>query len=258
MGSGHMVACSPFGPADEFAASRHGALTRSHAAENELHRRRSGGIRCTSIARALADVGRFDSHEQVKVAFEWAWRNGHSLVWRMAAERLRSPRRSGPRIGLELLDAAEAHECPTKSELETRVSDVTESLPGIVRQHRVLRADDSFIGRVDFASPELRIAIEAHGRKHHVGPTAVDSDAVRESEMQAEGWIVRHVTDRRRRHTTIAVDRCSRSGCGGSTWSVVSRVFGGGIRGLVGPRRRRDVRSGRSGPSGTSWGARRR
>jgi len=287
-----MVACSPFGPAGEFAASRHGALTRSQAAAQglttttirrmlrdriltepvpgvlvvvgspptwrqrlyvatlagsgagavgygsaaalhgmdgyadgdlqlivatcrhlllpgfEIHRApleaidvvEIDGIRTTGIARTLSDLGRFDTRLQVKIAFEWAWRNGHSLEWmRWTAKRFVSPRRRGPRMLLSLVEEAEHHMRPTESTLEVRVEEVIMSLPGIVRQFTVRRADGSTLARTDFAIPELKIAIEGHSRKHHFGPDATESDARREDDLQAQGWIVRFVTDRQRK-----------------------------------------------------------
>jgi len=288
-----MVACSPFGPAGELAAARHGALSRSQAAEHGLTRdvirrmlrdgvidepvpgvlvargapptwhqrlvvatmasRGAGvagyrsaaalhgmdgyapgpvelvvttsrhielpglvmhrgpldpslevleldGVRCTSIARTLCDLGNVDPMERVRLAFEWAWRRGTSLVWlRHTAERMKGPRRRGPLVLLALLAEAERHVRPTESVLEVRVEEVINSLPGIVRQHRVCRPDGTEIGRVDFAVPDLRIAIEAHSREHHFGPAPEADDADREAELQAEGWIVRFVTDRQRR-----------------------------------------------------------
>ena len=287
-----MVACSPFGPAGEFAASRHGALTRSQAASHGLsskvirrllrdglvrepvhgvlvaagapatwqqqlyiatlasrgagvagarsaaamhgadgyepgplellvagHRRisvpgvvlRQGpfhdadlttvdGIQCTGVARTLCDVASVDPLSRVKVAFEWAWRTGFSLTWiEQTAIRLDHPRRSGPRVIRELVREARVHARPTASALEVNVETTIVSLPGVVRQHAIRRADGTFVGRVDFAIPDLKIAIEAHSREHHFGIANEESDAQREIAMQAEGWIVRFVTDAQRR-----------------------------------------------------------
>jgi very-short-patch-repair endonuclease len=292
---GHMVAARPFGPAGEFAASRHGALTRSQAATSGLtdtvirrllrdavlreptpgvlvvvgspatwhqqlyvatlaakasgvagarsaaalyvvddhpqgplellvtsHRRidlpdvvvRRGpihpldvhevdGIACTNVARMLCDLGSIEHRAQLKMAFEWAWRNGHSLTWiEQTALRLVRPRRMGPARVLELVREARLHQSPTASALEVNVEAAIDGLPGLVRQFVVRTAAGEFIGRVDFAIPHLKIAIEAHSRRHHFGPQATESDGTRESAMQAEGWVVRYVTDADRRSPT--------------------------------------------------------
>ena len=288
-----MVACSPFGPAGEFAASRHGAVTRSQAAENGLsskvvrrllrdrvldepvpgvlvvvgspstwqqqlyvatlaskrsglagarsaaglhgmdgyapgpielvmpgHRRidlpdlivRRGavpkgdrvevdGIACTGIARTLCDLGGVDPPEQVRIAFEWAWRAGHSLDWmEETSTRLNTDRRTGPRLLLSLIADARRRDRPTESALEVNVEHVIGTIPGLVRQHVICADNGDFVARVDFAIPHLRIAIEAHSRRHHFGLAATASDEEREFALQAEGWIVRFVTDAHRRN----------------------------------------------------------
>ena len=179
------------------------------------------GIRCTSIARTLCDVASVDERDRVRLAFEWAWRTGVSLTWlRQTAQRLASPRRRGPAAILALVADAERRRRPTDSALEVEVEAVIGSLPGIVRQFVVEREDHTRIGRVDFAIPSLRIAIEAHSRQHHWGPEASDHDARREADMHAAGWIVRFVTDHQRRHP----EELRRT-----LWGLVaarSRVFG--------------------------------
>lgn len=282
-----MFACSPFGPAGEFAASRHGALTRSQAASfglshkviarllrdglivepvpgvlvaagapatwhqrlyvatlassgagvagfrsaAALHhldgfapgplelivptarriafpdlvvRRRSldpsdittvDVIRTTNIARTLVDLAGVVNEKALRIAFDAAWRSGASLTWiGSTAERLTSTGRSGPRAVLELVERARQHRTATDSALEVTVERALAGIPGLVRQHVVRRHDGSFVARVDFAIPALRIAIEAHSRRHHFGITTESADADRETALQAEGWIVRYVT----------------------------------------------------------------
>jgi very-short-patch-repair endonuclease len=287
-----MFACSPFGPAGEFAASRHGALTRAQAADHGLTdkvirrlirdrvlaepvprvlvavgapatwRQRlyiatlasngagsAGGpaaaamhamdgcppgplellvpdcrrialaglvirqgsvdpvdlvvvdsIRCTGVARTLCDLATHAPPAQAKLAFEWAWRTGHSLAWiRQTAERLEHPRRRGAGRVLALVRQAEQLGSPTESALEVAVEEVLAMIPGIVRQHVVRTSSGAFVARVDFAIPQLKIAIEAHSREHHFGFDARVRDAERESALQAEGWIVRFITESQRR-----------------------------------------------------------
>jgi very-short-patch-repair endonuclease len=158
------------------------------------------GIRCTTIARTLVDLGSIDPLPRVKVAFEWAWRNGVSLTWiERTAERLRTPRRRGAYVALDLVARARRSERPTESALESKVEDVIGTLPGLVRQFVVRRDDGTFVARVDFAVPHARIAIEAHSRRHHFGFDAPEADAAREADLLAEGWVVRYVTDAERK-----------------------------------------------------------
>ncbi len=282
-----MTACSPFGPAGEFAASRHGAFSRSQAADlgltHHIVRRllrdehlvepvpgvlvvvgspptwqqrlrvatlassgagvaatRSSaglwgmdeygpgpleilvpncrhidlpglvvhrgpmpasdlvevdGIRATNIARTLCDLGNVDPVARVTAAFEWAWRGGVHLLWlERTAERLAAPNRPGPRLVLALIAQARELRRPTDSALEVELEPILATLPGVVRQYEVRRADGTFVARPDFAIPELRIAIEAHSRRFHVGLHSEADDAEREADLQGEGWVVRFVT----------------------------------------------------------------
>jgi very-short-patch-repair endonuclease len=158
------------------------------------------GIRCTTIARTLCDIGSVDSEASLRVAFDWAWRSGVSLRWISdTALRLATNRRPGPRRILQLIEEADRRRRPTESALEVGVEQTLASIPGLLRQFVVTRRDGSFVARVDFAIPELKIAIEAHSRRHHFGPTAEERDAAREAALQGEGWIVRFVTDAQRR-----------------------------------------------------------
>jgi very-short-patch-repair endonuclease len=285
-----MVACAPWGAAGEFAASRHGALTRSQAAEKGISKRvvarllrdesidepapgvlvvrgapptweqklyvatlaskgagfagfrsaaglhsfdsygpgpvelllpsgrrmhldgvthhrgpmgvehandftQVNSIRCTGIARTLCDIGSVDPSDRVKAAFESVWRKGYSLTWlRQTAERLHRPGQRGTGVLLSLLDNAAYRTAPTESALETFLERALGGIPGLVRQHSIFDPRGGFVARVDFAIPELKIAIEAHSRRYHFGPDHDDADAIREANLQAEGWIVRYVT----------------------------------------------------------------
>ena len=95
---------------------------------------------------------------------------------------------------MSLLDEAVTHGTPTESALETFLENSLAGIPGLVRQHVIFDAGRRFVARVDFAIPELKIAIEAHSRKYHFGPDHEDADADREARVQAEGWVIRYVT----------------------------------------------------------------
>jgi very-short-patch-repair endonuclease len=157
------------------------------------------GIACTGVARTLCDLGSVDSAVRVRIAFESAWRRGCSLEWmRQTAERLHRPGQRGTGVLLKLLDTAHTAARPTESALELQVERALAHIPGLVRQFSVFDRDGRFIARVDFAIPALRIAIEAHSRRFHFnreGP-----DALRETALQAQGWIVRFVTNHQARN----------------------------------------------------------
>ena len=65
-------------------------------------------------------------------------------------------------------------------------------LPAPVAQHRVHDAD-GFVARVDFAYPELKLAIEYDGMWHGERSAFLD-DRRRLNRLVADGWVVLHVT----------------------------------------------------------------
>jgi len=78
-------------------------------------------------------------------------------------------------------------------------------LPQPQRQVEV-RDAQGFIGRVDFAYPELKIAIEVQSYRWHLSWAARLSDMERLNRLQTRGWIIIQVTfeDLERRPDTVA------------------------------------------------------
>ncbi|MFN2614759.1 MAG: endonuclease domain-containing protein [Actinomycetota bacterium] len=81
-----------------------------------------------------------------------------------------------------------------ESVLETRLLRLMKvhRLPPPSLQHRV-RAGSS-VARVDFAYPELKLAIEADGYRHHSRPVDWERDRRRRNRLTEAGWHVVHVT----------------------------------------------------------------
>jgi very-short-patch-repair endonuclease len=155
------------------------------------------GILCTTIARTLCDLGSVEPLHRVRVAFEWAWRNGVSLTWlQQTADRLHRPGQRGTGVLQRLLVEARNHERPTESGLEVELSCILADIPGLVRQFEVFDADGAFVARVDFAVPGAHLAIEAHSRRHHFGPQAAARDLDRDQRLTACGWTTLYVTKR--------------------------------------------------------------
>lgn len=69
-----------------------------------------------------------------------------------------------------------------------------------------MRDERGFIGRIDFAYPELKIAIEVQSRRWHSSWAARCSDMERINGLQTLGWIVIQVTheDLERGPATVA------------------------------------------------------
>ncbi len=67
------------------------------------------------------------------------------------------------------------------------------ALPMPVCQFEV-RAGRRLLGRVDFAFPELRLAIEVDGYAHHSSPEAFQRDRARQNDLVGAGWTVLRFT----------------------------------------------------------------
>jgi very-short-patch-repair endonuclease len=63
----------------------------------------------------------------------------------------------------------------------------------MIPQYEV-RVGQRFIGRVDFARPELRFAIEVDGYEFHSSLSAFNRDRARQNELVAAGWTVLRFT----------------------------------------------------------------
>jgi very-short-patch-repair endonuclease len=155
------------------------------------------GILCTTIARTLCDLGSVEPMHRVRVAFEWAWRNGVSLTWlQQTVDRLHRPGQRGTGVLQRLLVEARRHERPTESGLEVELACILDDIPGLVRQFEVFDPMGAFVARVDFAVPEARLAIEAHSRRYHFGPQAEARDLDRHQRLTQCGWTTMYVTKR--------------------------------------------------------------
>jgi very-short-patch-repair endonuclease len=91
-------------------------------------------------------------------------------------------------------------ERPTDNDFEDRFREVVQraGLPQPVAQYPVGR------GRLDFAWPELKVAVETDGWATHGRRQAFEDDRARDAFLLAAGWRVLRVTYRRlRRHPTL-------------------------------------------------------
>lgn len=153
------------------------------------------GIRCTTVERTLCDLASVGSEFEVQLAFEWYWRRHRDLrALEETVERLHRPGQSGTKVLQRLIGEARLGGVPTESALEVRLECVLRGLPGLVRQYEVVDVAGAFVGRVDFALPELRIAIEAHSAEFHSSEVAHRSDTRRHERLVDAGWRVRYVT----------------------------------------------------------------
>ncbi len=169
---------------------------------------RVGPIPTTTPTRTLLDVGSVLSHKGLEEALDSALRQRLTSVDRLrtGVERLGGRGSRGPGALGKLLEAR-GGVVPTDSALETRLGRLLRRhrLPSPQRQVEV-RDAQGFIGRLDFAFPELRIAIEVQSRRWHSSWAAQRSDMERLNRLQALGWIIIQVTyeDLERRPESVA------------------------------------------------------
>lgn len=83
----------------------------------------------------------------------------------------------------------------TDSELESRVLALLRdaSLPLPMLQYEVFD-NGRFLARLDFAYPELRVAIEVDGFRHHDLRSGFDKERARGNDVESAGWRVLRVT----------------------------------------------------------------
>jgi very-short-patch-repair endonuclease len=157
----------------------------------------SGPIPVTTPTRTIVDLCGVVDRNRVDPALDDALRRSLTSLPRLrwAAGRLGGSGRPGVRLLDELLRERRRGSPTSASRLESRVRTLLR-LAGLpepraqweVRQHGML------LGRVDFAYPEAKLAIEADGFQYHSGRIAWQRDRVRRNALTSRGWRVLHVT----------------------------------------------------------------
>lgn len=98
----------------------------------------------------------------------------------------RRGRRGAGRLRASLAARTGAPESVLEAELERLL--LRSDLPEPERQY-VLRANGVFVARVDFAYPDLRLAIEADGSSTRADRAALDYDDERQNRIVARDWL---------------------------------------------------------------------
>lgn len=152
------------------------------------------GVRCTSIARTLVQLGAVCDRALVERALDSAIRDGASKQWiAQTLERLSRPGVTGASVLRSIIDDVGRAD-QVESVLERRLEQAlrTTGLPGLVTQHEIVTSAGTY--RVDMAYPEAKIAIEGHSHRHHSGHLAAVADSGRHLALSAQGWLVVYVT----------------------------------------------------------------
>jgi Protein of unknown function (DUF559) len=155
------------------------------------------GVPVTTPARTLVDLGAVLPLGSVSRALDRAI--GRQIVTlaevRTALNALAKRGRAGAGVMRRLLD--ERGTAPNAcSVLQARMTTLLRmhGLPAPVPEHTVLDEHGQFVGRVDFAYPGIRYAIEVDGYEAHAGLREFRHDRVRQNDLVDLGWSVHRFT----------------------------------------------------------------
>jgi very-short-patch-repair endonuclease len=158
------------------------------------------GIPVTTPARTLLDICglvKLSGPAIVEDALDDALRRKLTSLPRLRwiADRVAGKGKPGSTLLKELLGQRAAGYVPPASELESLLARVLRDarLPAPARQHEI-REFGRLLARVDLAYPDVLLAIEADGYRHHSGRTAWQNDRTRRNALTSRGWRVLHVT----------------------------------------------------------------
>lgn len=150
------------------------------------------GIPVTTAARTIFDLISVRGSSTVDLAIDSALRRGLVSLDELASTLARLTRRgrAGVAAFRELLDQRSSL-AETESEGEQRLLRliVRLGLPRPVTQYEIRDDDGHVVARVDFAYPDLKIAIEYDSYAHHVGKAALVRDGARRNAIVSLGWL---------------------------------------------------------------------
>lgn len=170
-------------------------------------RMRVKGIPCTTASRTLLDLGASMPLEGVELAVESALRRRLTSTkhLRSRLDVVGGRGRAGSRALRRVLEIRD-EEAAAESALETQFLQAlrTEGLPPPVRQLQIFDGG-RFLIRIDFAYPDVRLAIELDGFLYHGRREKWEQDHARRSRLPALGWRLIVVTKRQLQDNTIQV-----------------------------------------------------
>jgi len=150
------------------------------------------GIRVTAPNRTIVDIARFGSIESAVCVADGYLRRRLTTPasLRLYASELVGRGRPAAVKVADLVDPHAASVFETLTRLLLRGSGL--SLP--VSQYTIRSVDGEWIGRVDFAWPELKLVLECDGFEHHSSRVAFNRDRRRWNALTKAGWRVVVVT----------------------------------------------------------------
>ncbi len=172
-------------------------IVRSVVAPQDQVRR--AGVLVTSIERTIVDLAATDSTKQLELAIDDALRQKLTVVERLAAVAHRCSGRGFKNTGVlaELLSEralwrGKVVGSPLELGLLRFLS--RQRFPMPLLQHPFVDRSGKWVGNVDFAYPDLKVALEADGIYFHSMRRDRRHDDYRDGVLEAEGWTVLRVT----------------------------------------------------------------
>ena len=161
------------------------------------HTTRRSGIPVTNAIRTLMDLGQRLQPERMDKALDGAIRDGHLSLdkLRRALEEAPFRGRRGNGMLRELLEQRAPGYIPSASDFQGRVRRLLAGaeLPPMIEEYEV-RDEGRFVARVDFAYPDVLLAVEADGYWCHSSRQDWQHDRTRRNALTSRGWRVLHVT----------------------------------------------------------------
>lgn len=156
---------------------------------------KSGPLLVTTATRTLIDLGAIIDSHLLEAALEDALHRGLVSVPRLEKRlhQMAGPGRRGPGA-LQKVLKSRASGGPAESRLEVKALQALRDsgIPLPQRQYRIqINGADH---RLDLAYPELKIAIELDGVKHHLTRTGWDGDRAKNNRLNLSGWTVIRAT----------------------------------------------------------------
>ncbi|MFI5843381.1 DUF559 domain-containing protein [Catenuloplanes sp. NPDC051500] len=171
------------------AGHRVRAQTRLTVVRADLNRHdveRFAELRLTTPARTAFDLGRGADRIEASIAVDAMLNRRLVTVAEIAGVANGRPGWPGvARLGEVLRGAEPGAASPMETRL--RLVIVAGGLPRPIAQYEVRAADGTFVGWVDLAYPESRVALEYEG-DHHRERATFRKDVVRFNRLQAAGW----------------------------------------------------------------------
>jgi hypothetical protein len=154
-------------------------------------------VPCTTVARTLVDLGAVLPDKEVARCLDRAMGRGLATVSEVETARravARQGRRGAGVIRRVLLPHLAGE--PVAGVFEARMARLLteQGLPPAVPEYRVWTDAGAFVARVDFAYPQLRLAIEVDGLSAHSSVDAFRHDRARQNALVSVGWTVLRFT----------------------------------------------------------------